>query len=73
MPISAKNSYPMETISREKIILEHQFEIVEQRHSDFFAVCDDSRGKLNTTWLLELIERFSKINSIADAYLRTPK
>ena len=24
---SAKNSYPMENISREKIILEHQFEI----------------------------------------------
>ena len=63
----------METISREKIILERQFEIVKQRHSEFCVVCDDSKGKLNTIWLWELNEKLSKINSIADAHLKTPK
>ena len=68
---SVKNKYPPGTITREKILLDRQFETVKQRHSEFCVICDNSQEKVNLNWLLNLIEQFSKINSIAYAYLKS--
>ena len=68
---SVKNKYPLETITREKIILERQFETVKLKHTEFCIISDDLKEKMNTNWLLSLIDQFSKINSIADDYLKS--
>ena len=69
---SVENKYASETITREKTILEHQFETVKLKHSEFCFHCDDdSTGKINTDWLLRLIGEFSKINSLADKYIKS--
>ena len=66
---SITNGYPVETIEREKIILEKQFETVKSKHSEFVMISDNTRKEENQKWLKILIETFGSINSIADKYI----
>ena len=66
---SVDSKYPIETILREKTILERQFESVKSKHSEFAVISETSDEQANKQWLLSLIEKFGVINSIADKYL----
>ena len=68
---SVANKYPAETITREKIILERQFEVVKGAHSEYYMLSDNRDERPNIEWLTKLIEEFAKFNSIADTYLKT--
>ena len=48
---SVQNKYPNETIHREKIILERQFDVVRGAHAEFCLISDNRDEKLNTDWL----------------------
>ena len=66
---SINNKYPIETIQREKFLLEKQFETTNKRHSDFVMISDDDHKEENKKWLKILIENFGVMNSIADKYI----
>ena len=68
---SITSKFPRETIIREKAILERQFDTVKSKHSELCFKSNESLEKTNTMWLLTLIDQFSKINCLADEYLKT--
>ena len=70
---SATNNYPCETIQRERIILDKQFELVKGAHAEFCLLSDKTAEPLNNQWLENLISQFGAVNSIADSYLKTLK
>ena len=69
---SVDKKYPVETIQREKAILERQFETVKNKHFEFALISDSKHNEANKSWLLSLIGTFGVINSIADKYM-SPK
>ena len=44
---SVANKYPAETITREKIILERQFEVVKGAHSEYYMLSDNRDERPN--------------------------
>ena len=66
---SMEANYPLEIISHKIFNLEHQFDEVKKRHSEFRNMIPEKEEKELSERLNEFIELFVKISNCADSYV----